>query len=82
MTSKKLYTSDRLQRMISFQIYKLQPLNSFFDNFLFLLLASLLPKQAFQGQTHPTMEVGRLSRVSEVKRVLMEARVRTNMFLI
>ena len=44
MTSKKLYTSDRLQRMISFQIYKLQPLNSFFDNFLFLLLASPLPK--------------------------------------
>ena len=82
MTSKKLYTSNRLQRMMSFHIYKLQSFLSFFDNFSFLLLAFLLPKRAFQGQTYPTMEGIRVSRVFEIKGELKEARVCTNMFLI
>ena len=44
MTSKKLYTSNRLQRMMSSQIYKLQPFLSFFDNSLLSSSKLKLPK--------------------------------------
>ena len=82
MSSKRLYTSKGLQKMMPSQIYELQPPNSFLDNFFFLLLGSPLPNQAPQGQISTTMEEERLLRVSEGKRADMEARVGTIMFLI